>query len=265
VRPPDEDDESFGRVIPLPGLTLPRAPSPPPPHPSRTDDDLDAPDELEPRPPEAAQLAAAAEAVLFSVSDPLTLARLGEILDGPDEQDLRAALTLVQVRYQRAGHGLRLVEVAGGWQLRTLPRFARWCARARASKPVRMSRAALETLAVVAYEQPVTRAGIEQVRGVDPGAILRGLLERGLIRTVGHRDEPGRPLLYGTTAAFLEIFGLRDLSDLPTLRDLREIKEDDPEATFDSGIEDELPIGEGPLAVDDEAPEPPTNEGDLPF
>ncbi|MFH1467253.1 MAG: SMC-Scp complex subunit ScpB [Pseudomonadota bacterium] len=259
MRPPGDDDSPLGRVIPLPGFTLPGALSPAPSRPRDDDGDLDAPDDLRPRPPEPAQLAAAAEAVLFSVSDPIPLGRLAELLDGPDDADLKAALTLVQVRYQRAGHGLRLVEVAGGWQLRTHPRFARWCARARAAKPVRMSRAALETLAVVAYEQPVTRSEVEQIRGVDPGAILRGLVERGLVRTVGHRDEPGRPLLYGTTAAFLEIFGLRDLSDLPTLRDLRELKEDDPEASLDSGLVDDVPDEEDALAEG----APP--DGELPF
>ena len=182
------------------------------------------------RTPDPARMAAAVEAVLFSLSEPLSLARLLDILDQPDESDVSSALALVQARYERADHGLRLVEVAGGWQLRTHPRFARWCARAQATRPVRLSRAALETVAIVAYQQPVTRSEVEKIRGVDPGGILRTLVERGLVRSLGHRDEPGRPLLYGTTPRFLELFGLRDLSDLPTLRDLRELKEDDPEA-----------------------------------
>ncbi len=237
-----------GKVIPLPGFGPPPSPPPEPVVPPGAElSILERDDELA-RPPEPEILAAAAEALLFTAGDPVPFARLRDLLDGPDEGDLRAALTLVQARYARAGHGLRLVEIAGGWQLRTHPRYARWCARARAVKPLRLSRAALETLSIVAYEQPVTRAEVEQLRGVDPGAILRMLVERSLVRTLGHQDTPGRPLLYGTTPRFLEIFGLRDLGDLPTLKDLRELKEDDPQAELDSGLmdEDEFSLTEAP-------------------
>ena len=199
-------------------------------------------DDGQPRPPDSTRLAAAAEAVLFTAGEPIPIATLRDLLDGPEIDDLEAALALIHARYDRTGHGLRLVEVAGGWQIRTHPHYARWCAKARGVRPLRLSRAALETLSIVAYEQPVTRADVERLRGVDPGAILRMLVERGLVRTQGHRPVPGRPLLYGTTARFLEVFGLRDLSDLPTLRDLREIEEDDPDATIDSGAFEEPPI-----------------------
>ncbi len=238
----DDDHPSLGdNVIPLPGFRRPPAPAPEPGPPSRADI-FAALDDDEPRPPEPEVLAAAAEAVLFTAGDPIPLPRLRAFLDGPEEDDLRAALTLIQTRYARAGHGLRLVEIAGGWQLRTHPRYARWCARARAVKPLRLSRAALETLAIVAYEQPVTRSEVEQLRGVDPGTILRMLVERGLVRTLGHQNTPGRPILYGTSPRFLEVFGLRDLSDLPTLRDLRELKEDDDEASIDSIDDDDEPF-----------------------
>ena len=233
------DDDLGDNVIPLPGFrrdvpTIGRGPRPV----GAWLSVLDGSEEHY-QPPDTSILAAAAEAVLFTAGDPVPLARLRALLDGPEEGELRAALSLIRVRYARTGHGLRLVEVAGGWQLRTHPRYARWCARARAVKPLRLSRAALETLSIVAYEQPVTRAEVEQLRGVDPGALLRTLVERGLVRTLGHQSSPGRPLLYGTTAQFLEIFGLRDLSDLPTLRDLRELIEDDPDATVDSSPMDD--------------------------
>lgn len=212
-------------------------------------------------PPESAHLGAAAEAVLFTAGDPVPFDRLRAFLGGPDEPDLRAALVQVATRYERAGHGLRLVEVAGGWQIRTHPRYAVWVGRARGVRPLRFSRAALETLSVVAYRQPVTRAEIEAVRGVDPGGLLRSLVDHGLVRICGHRDEPGRPLLYGTTQRFLELFGLRDLSDLPTLRDLREIRDDDPDAGLDL---DDLPeegdlddLEDTPASSDDGEPQGP--------
>ncbi len=248
------DDEPLGNnVIPLPGFRR-EAPAPGPPAGGAGLSLIEGDDDLA-QPPDPSIMAAAAEAVLFTAGDPVPFARLRELLDGPDDDELRAALSLIRVRYGRAGHGLRLVEVAGGWQLRTHPRYARWCARARAVKPLRLSRAALETLAIVAYEQPVTRADVEQLRGVDPGTLLRMLVERGLVRTLGHQNTPGRPLLYGTTPQFLEVFGLRDLSDLPTLRDLRELAEDDPDVTIDSSELDEdqaLHLTEPPPLYDEE-------------
>jgi segregation and condensation protein B len=249
----DDEPQLGSNVIPLPGFRRDAPTEPTRPRAGglsliEGDDDLI-------QPPDASIMAAAAEAVLFTAGDPVPFAKLRDLLDGPDDDELRAALSLIRVRYARAGHGLRLVEVAGGWQLRTHPRYARWCARARAVKPLRLSRAALETLSIVAYEQPVTRADVEQLRGVDPGTILRMLVERGMVRTLGHQNTPGRPLLYGTTAQFLEVFGLRDLSDLPTLRDLRELAEDDPAGSVDSSELDEdeaLRLTDPPPLYDEE-------------
>ncbi len=109
-----------------------------------------------------------------------------------------------------------------------MQRAAPYVARALGAKPVRLSRPAVETLAIVAYRQPVTRSEVEELRGVECGGVLRSLVSRGLVGTVGRTDDPGRPLLYGTTTGFLSFFGLGDLSDLPTLRDLREMQADDP-------------------------------------
>src|SRR5262249_24564625 len=117
----------------------------------------------------------------------------------------------------------RIEEIGGGYQLRTLPELAPWLAELQPAPPLRLSRPALETLAIVAYKQPLTRAEIEQVRGVDVGAVLRSLLERRLVRITGHREVPGRPILYATTRRFLEVFGLAELADLPTLREIEEL------------------------------------------
>jgi len=125
--------------------------------------------------------------------------------------------------YEQNDRGFEIWEVAGGFQLRTRADLATYVQQMHESRPARLSRAALETLAIVAYRQPVTRAEIEHVRGVDVGPILRGLAERRLVRIAGHRDVPGRPILYATTRRFLEVFGLASLRDLPTLRDMEEL------------------------------------------
>jgi segregation and condensation protein B len=128
----------------------------------------------------------------------------------------------INAEYREQRRAFEVVEAAGGFQVRTLAEFGPYLQQTLATRPLRLSQASLETLAVVAYRQPVTRAEIEHVRGVDVGAVLRSLLERRLVRIAGHREVAGRPLLYATTRRFLEVFGLARLEDLPTLRDLQE-------------------------------------------
>ncbi|MCD6498528.1 MAG: SMC-Scp complex subunit ScpB [Deltaproteobacteria bacterium] len=162
------------------------------------------------------------ESILFVADKPLTIAALKKILDDPDTQILKrglAALTEI-----RRTSGIQLVQVAGGYQLRTNQEHARWIRRMTREKPTRLSRAALEILAVVAYRQPVTRMEVEDIRGVDCGGVLRMLLERSLIRILGRKDEPGRPILYGTSRDFLTFFGLKNLKELPSLRDLDDLE-----------------------------------------
>ena len=118
--------------------------------------------------------------------------------------------------------------MAGGWQFRTDPRNAPWVGRLLAQKPVRLTRAQLEVLAIVAYRQPITRPEIDEIRGVDSGGTLKGLLDRSLLRILGKKEEPGRPMLYGTTREFLEFFNLKDLKDLPTLREYHELTGEAP-------------------------------------
>jgi segregation and condensation protein B len=169
-------------------------------------------------------------------------------------EELRAATGLEPARIARAldqisGHhrdgisGVVLHEVAGGWQLRTSPDNADFARRFLRVKPQRLTRAALETLAIVAYRQPVTRPEIEEIRGVDCGAVLKALLERRLLKILGKKEEPGRPILYGTTREFLEFFSLKDLASLPTLREFHELSEEhrdivekQPESAPEPGI-----------------------------
>ena len=118
-----------------------------------------------------------------------------------------------------------LREIAGGYQFRTRPDLAVWIAKMKAGRPAALTAAALETLAVVAYRQPVVKAEVDRLRGVDAGRPLRTLLERRLIRILGRKDVPGKPMIYGTTKKFLEVFGLKDLSELPTLGELKDLTE----------------------------------------
>jgi len=177
--------------------------------------------------PEAAELVATderligiVEGVLFASGEPVTLARLAEIIAGPSRAELRASLAELARRSEQEGRGVRVVEVAGGYQLRTAPEHAEWVRRLFQQRPWRLTRATLETLAIIAYRQPITRAEIEAMRGVDVDSVIASLLARKLVRIVGRKDVIGRPLLYGTTKHFLEVFGLKELGDLPALREV---------------------------------------------
>jgi segregation and condensation protein B len=166
------------------------------------------------------------EALLLSSSEPVTAARLGRVVPESSAREVREDVAALNESYAAEGRGFRIEEVSGGYQLRTLPELAPFVQQLEPVPPLRMSRASLETLAIIAYKQPVTRAEIEHVRGVDAGPLLRGLLERRLARIAGHREVPGRPILYATTPRFLEVFGLAGLSDLPTLREIEELLRD---------------------------------------
>ncbi|MEE2901641.1 MAG: SMC-Scp complex subunit ScpB [Myxococcota bacterium] len=171
------------------------------------------------------------ESMLLVSSEPLPVARLVEVIQGEDkntkEEKIRAAIESLKANYDNAerkiGQGVRVDEVAGGLQMRTTSENAQYIRRLLAMRPQRLTKAALETLAIIAYRQPCTKPEIENVRGVDVGSTLKALLERDLVRILGKKDEVGRPLLYGTTRAFLELFGLRSLSALPSLREYHEL------------------------------------------
>jgi segregation and condensation protein B len=166
-------------------------------------------------------LSAIVESIIFSADTPLSLDKLCELLPEYGRPAIRDCLAdLVSLHGERSG-GFLLVNVAGGWQFRTPSSLQQYVVRNVKAKSVKFSPSALEALAIVAYRQPVTRAEIEYLRGVDCGGVLRTLLERRLIRILGKKDIPGRPLIYGTTKEFLEIFGLRDLKSLPTLKEIQ--------------------------------------------
>jgi segregation and condensation protein B len=160
------------------------------------------------------------ESLLFVADGPVTIQRLGEVLEGVEKEDVRAALDEIQAELENNRSGIRLVEVAGGYQLRTAKVNADWVKKFLGGRPARMGRATLETLAIIAYRQPITRAEIEAIRGVDVDGVINTLLERNLIRAVARKDVPGRPFLYGTTPEFLQLFKLKDLNDLPTLKEM---------------------------------------------
>jgi segregation and condensation protein B len=165
------------------------------------------------------------ESLLFVADRPLTPKAIQDAT-GLELGRIRDAMEAIAGEYREGVSGIVLHEVAGGWQLRTCPTSADEVRRFLQVKPQRLTRAALETLAIVAYRQPVTRPEVEEIRGVDCGAVLKALLERGLVQVIGKKEEPGRPLLYGSTKAFLEFFNLKDLSSLPTLREFHELNEE---------------------------------------
>ena len=196
------------------------------------------------------------ESLLFSAQKPLSLGEIRDVLasapehaEGDEtvrafkkvkESDLTAALEQLASDHEAAGRTYRLVCVAGSWQFVTRPEFAPWLKALVGVKarPPRLSQPALETLAIVAYRQPITRADVEQIRGVNVDGTMQTLLERGLVEQVGRAEVVGRPMTYGTTALFLEYFGLRSLEDLPAADELRKVAIEKPPApvTADPGL-----------------------------
>ena len=202
-------------------------------------------------------LAQILESLIFAAHEPLTLNQMVEVvqrgmeaeansaLDGAlsaEEQlatkqqseeeklgkaEIKTALDALLEKYCRAGeYGIELVEVAGGFQFRTKPDLAPWIKLLFKPSPTKLSKPAMETLAIIAYRQPLTRVEVESMRGVDSGAVLKTLLEKDLVKVVGKKDDIGKPALYGTTTYFLELFNLKSIKDIPSLRDLEEIEQE---------------------------------------
>jgi len=163
------------------------------------------------------------ESLLFVADGPQSVQRLAEVLDPVDKELIHELLHELRQDFEAQNRGIRLVEVAGGYQLRTPKANAEAVKKFLGGRPARMGKATLETLAIVAYRQPITKAEIEAIRGVDVDGVITTLLERNLIRAVARKDVPGRPFLYGTTLEFLQLFNLKDLSQLPTLKEMEEI------------------------------------------
>ncbi len=217
-------------------------------------DEPESPQEKGPLPEEALDpqpLKPLLEALLLVAREPLSLDRLASVIDVVPKAEIGQALRSLQAEYDQAERGLQVVLVAGGYQLVTRPEYGSWIKRLDKSKSSpKLSRSALESLAIIAYKQPIVRSEIEAIRGVETSGVLRTLLERKLVRIVGRKDMPGRPILYGTTRYFLQHFGLRDLSDLPPLREFKELGEAEQAS---------LPVGDDPLVVRTSQEDPEDN------
>lgn len=191
------------------------------------------------------------EALIFAAESPVSSKQLKSLLSEIDGDAINDALESLRERYATPGnlHGIELVQVAGGYRFRTRADLSPWLRRLYQQAPLRLGKAMLEVLAIIAYRQPVTRAEIDDVRGVDSAGSVRSLLERDLIRIVGRKEMPGNPQLYGTSRRFLEVFGLKGLGELPAIEeDANDMQQElpldgDAEPTVDGGEEaDKEPI-----------------------
>ena len=192
------------------------------------------------------QLKSAIEALLFVSGTPLSADRLKGVFEEATADQIEAQLQTLRQEYDGRSAGIMLAEVAGGYQLATRPENAAWIRKFKSVKvSAKLSKAALETLAIVAYKQPITRSEVEAIRGVNIGGIMRNLMERRLVKIVGKKDVPGKPMLYGTTLEFLQYFGLKDLSALPTLKEFQELEAGEEvmeEVPAEAGTADEDPV-----------------------
>jgi len=201
------------------------------------------------------QLKAAIEALLFVSGNPLSIDRMKGIFEEATAEQIDMQLALLRQEYDDRNAGIMLAEVANGYQLATRPEHVGWIRKFKSVKvSTRLSKPALETLAIVAYKQPITRTEVEAIRGVNIGGIMRNLMERRLVKIVGKKDVPGKPMMYGTTLDFLQYFGLKDLSALPTLKEFREL-----EAGED--VMEEIPAG--PDAEAGDGPAAPATEAEI--
>ena len=194
------------------------------------------------------------ESLIFVSESPLPFAKIRAILESVPADELKEILAEMAADYQKPERGFQLEEVAMGYQFRTRPENVEWVRMLVEKKPQKLSRASLETLAMVAYSQPVTKPEIEAIRGVDSGSAINLLLEKRLIRILGRKDAPGKPFIFGTTREFLELFNLKDLSGLPTLKEISNLETDDAERFANPGgavLESETdgaPLSPAPVA-----------------
>jgi segregation and condensation protein B len=171
------------------------------------------------------QVRAIIESLLFVSEVPLSLTKIKSVLSMYTHVEITGALEQLQQEYAEDKHGFSLAEVAQGYQFRSKPEYGEWIRKLKRITPARLSQAALETLAIIAYKQPILRAEIESIRGVDVGGVLRLLLEKKLIKILGRKNVPGRPIIYGTTQRFLEVFSLKDISSLPTMEEIGDLSD----------------------------------------
>jgi len=190
------------------------------------------------------------EALLFAADEPLSVARLRSIIDSADGRRIKAAIEELNCDYESAGRVFIIEEIANGYRLYTRPEYHEWIRKLfRQRSEARLSLAALETLAIVAYKQPIERAEVEDIRGVDVGHILRNLLDKDLIKILGRSEKLGRPFLYGTTKKFLEHFGLKSIKDLPRVAEIEpqgQSEQKDGEVDEPQDVEENLPDSNEP-------------------
>ncbi|MBI5039463.1 MAG: SMC-Scp complex subunit ScpB [Nitrospirae bacterium] len=168
------------------------------------------------------------EALLFISGEPLSPDRIKNVLEEIDRGKIKSLLWELQQEYDMRLSGLRIVEVAGGFQIVTPPEVSQWIKKLKKIKQsARLTKPSLETLAIIAYKQPLVKAEIEDIRGVDSAGVIKGLLDKRFVKIIGRKDVPGRPILYATTKEFLQYFGLKDISDLPTLKEFNELAEEE--------------------------------------
>jgi segregation and condensation protein B len=180
------------------------------------------------------------EALLFSSDRPIDASAIRACLPDESLSNIKLALTELQTHYEKVQRSFVLKEVAQGYQFRTRAEYAPFVLKFHKASPSRLSKPALETLAIIAYKQPILRQEIERVRGVDSGGVVRSLLEKGLIRILGRKNLPGQPLIYGTTKTFLEVFDLKDLHSLPSLKEIKELGSYEP-GNIETGEGEDFP------------------------
>ncbi|MCB0320840.1 MAG: SMC-Scp complex subunit ScpB, partial [Bdellovibrionales bacterium] len=183
------------------------------------------------------------EAILYTNGAPLTAGRIAEVTTLP-KNEVVDILESIALRHSLEESGVELIEIQGKYQLRSKAAFGPFIQRLKTSRPRRLSPPALETLAIVAYRQPIVKSDVEKIRGVDAAPTLKTLLDRGFIRIVGHQPSVGQPALYGTTDRFLEVFGLKSLSELPTLRDLQLLEAEPGDESASDEVDEEVMIEE---------------------
>lgn len=184
------------------------------------------------------------ENILFIADSPITLEKIGEVFNGDvNKAEIKGILDELKADYN--SRGVQLVEIAEGYQLCTRPEYAEWIKKFyKIDKGSKLSHASLETLSIIAYKQPITRIEMEEIRGVDSGGVVKTLSEKNLIKNMGRKKVPGRPMMYGTTRKFLEYFGLKSLTDLPTLEELKEDTQKADTGTQEEKVQGELKLQE---------------------
>ena len=165
------------------------------------------------------------ESLIFASDMPLSPEKIRVVFPEVEKTEIKEIIDQIVSEYNERDGGIFLQEVAGGFQFRTNPELGQWIKKLKSTKPHSLSPQAMETLAIVAYKQPIVKSEIESIRGVDVGGPLKSLLDKKLVRIVGRKDVPGKPIIYGTTRRFLEVFNLKDLLDLPNLRELKELNQ----------------------------------------